>query len=201
MSQSAIQFSPRPNGECRSKSGQPCPEDEPAAPVGGRLVGEEVADTTHEAVVSWIPFRLMSWSEPRKGIVLGSEAKFAVGPSSGRKPDISAFSTAQKLPRKSPIRVPPDLMVEVVSAHAPRRPPRSCGEARRDAAFGVQWYWIVDPILRTLEILKLGDEGHYTTLVSASEGVVVVPSCEGLVFDLDALWARIDELVEDEPDE
>lgn len=59
----------------------------------------------------------------------------------------------------------------------------------------------MDPRLRTLEILKLGDEGHYTTLVSASAGVVVVPSCEGLTLDLDALWARVDEIVEDEPDE
>jgi hypothetical protein len=60
---------------------------------------------------------------------------------------------------------------------------------------------IVDPRLRTVEILKLGEEGHYTTLVSASEGVVAVPGCEGLVLELDALWMRLDEIVEDEPDE
>jgi hypothetical protein len=47
----------------------------------------------------------------------------------------------------------------------------------------------------------LGDESHYTTLVSASAGVVHVPSCEGLSLDLDALWARIDEIVEEDPDE
>jgi Uma2 family endonuclease len=97
--------------------------------------------------------------------------------------------------------MPPDLMVEVVSP-TPRDGRRDRVEKLRDyATFGVRWYWIVDPRLRTLEILKLGDDGHDTTLVSASEGVVDVPGCEGLALNLDALWGRVGELVEEEPDE
>src|SRR5262245_2927426 len=77
------------------------PEDQPGELVEGRLVEEELADTPHEAVVGWVSYRLMSWSEPRKGVVLGSEAKFAVSPSSGRKPDLSVFfSIDRKLPRR-----------------------------------------------------------------------------------------------------
>jgi Uma2 family endonuclease len=175
------------------------PEDEPGEFVAGRLVEEEVADALHEAVVAWVLYRLMGWSEPRKGAVLGSEAKFAVGPGGGRKPDLSAFFTVErKLPRRGPIRVPPDLMVEVVLP-TPRDGRRDRVEKLREyAAFGVRWYWIVDPRLRTLEILKLGNDGHYTTFVSASEGVVAVPGCEGLALDLDALWRRVGELVEEE---
>lgn len=178
------------------------PEDMQGELVNGLLVDEEAAESLHEAIIAWLLYRLMTWSEPRKGVVLGSEAKFAIAPSAGRKPDLSAFfTTTQKLPRRGPIRVPPDLMVEVVSP-TPRDGRRDRVEKLGEyAAFGVRWYWIVDPRLCTLEILKLNEEAHYTTLVSASKGVVVVPSCEGLTLDLDALWARVEEIVEEEPDE
>ena len=202
MSQRAIHIEPPAERQMSLEEWTAMLEDESGELVGGRLVEEEVADTPHEAIVAWLLYRLMTWSEPRKGVVLGSEAKFAVAPSTGRKPDLSAFfTTTQKLPRRGPIHVPPDLMVEVVSP-TPRDGRRDRVEKLGEyAAFGVRWYWIVDPRLRTLEILKLNDDAHYTTLVSSSKGVVVVPSCEGLTLDLDALWARVDEIVEEEPDE
>lgn len=201
MSQSAIVLEPPGARRMSLEQWAAMPEDEPGELVDGQLVEEEVADTLHEAVVSWVSYRLMSWSEPRAGVVLGSEAKFAVGPGHGRKPDLSAFFTLdRKLPRRGPIRTPPDLMVEVLSP-TPRDGRRDRVEKLREyAAFGVRWYWIVDPRLRTLEILKLGDDAHYTTLTSASDGVVAVPGCEGLTLDLDALWQRVDALVEDDPD-
>jgi len=201
MSQSAVMLEPPGERRMSLEEWAAMPEDEPGELVDGQLVEEEVADPLHEAVVSWVSYRLMSWSEARNGVVLGSEAKFAVGPAGGRKPDLSAFFTMdRKLPRRGPIRVPPDLMVEVVSP-TPRDGRRDRVEKLREyAAFGVRWYWIVDPRLRTLEILNLGDDGHYTTLASASEGVVAVPGCEGLALDLNALWGRVGELVEEEPD-
>jgi len=202
MSQSTILVGPPDERHMSLEQWAAMPEDEPGELVDGQLAAEEATDPPHEAVVSRLFYFLSGWSEPRKGVVLGSEAKFAVGQSGGRKPDLSAFFTpTQKLPRRGPIRVPPDLMVEVVSP-TPRDGRRDRVEKLGEyAAFGVRWYWIVDPRLRTLEILKLGHEGHYTTLVSASAGVVVVPSCEGLSLDLDALWTRVDEIVEEEPDE
>lgn len=173
------------------------PEDEPGELVDGRLVEDEGADTPHEVVVMWLTGLLLAWLRERNGRLLGSETKYAVSPLRGRKPDLSAyFRRDRKLPGRGALRAPPDLMVEVVSP-TPR-------DGRRDrvqklaeyAGFGVRWYWIVDPGLRTVEILRLGSNGRYEIVISASDGAVAAPGCEGLVLDIDALWRELDESIE-----
>ena len=63
------------------------------------------------------------------------------------------------------------------------------------AAFGVAWYWIVDPQLRSLEILELDAQGRYLHVLGASTGTLEkIPGCVGLTLDLNALWAAIDSL-------
>lgn len=196
MSQRAI-IEPPPPREMSLEEWADMPEDEPGELVNGQLVEEEVADNPHEVIVSWLLHVLSNWARPRKGLVLGSEAKYALAEGRGRKPDLSMFfARDRKLPRKGAIRTPPDLMVEVVSP-TPRDGRRDRVEKLREyAKFGLRWYWIVDPRLRSLEILRLGDDGHYANVVSAADGVIEVPSCEGLTIDLDALWSEVDEVVE-----
>jgi Uma2 family endonuclease len=63
------------------------------------------------------------------------------------------------------------------------------------AVFGVAWYWLLDPQLRSLEILELDPQGRYLHVLGASAGMLeMIPGCEGLTLDLDALWAAIDNL-------
>jgi Uma2 family endonuclease len=69
---------------------------------------------------------------------------------------------------------------------------------REYAAFGVSYYWIVDPEARLLEIRELHAEADPTIRLTASEGTHAAPGCDGLVIDLDALWAEVDRLPEDE---
>jgi Uma2 family endonuclease len=169
------------------------PEDEPGEIVDGRLVEEEAVGYAHEVVVVWLAALLRAWIVPRGGLVGGSDARFAVQPARGRKPDLTVyFPGSPRPPAYGLIRLPPDIAVEVVSP-TPR-------DGRRDrvdkvseyAAFGVKWYWIVDPRLGSFEILELGPDGRYAHAFSATEGVVAnAPGCEGLTLDLDALWGEL----------
>ncbi len=172
-------------------------EDVPGELVAGRLEDEEMPDSPHEVVVSLLLRVLFAWAHLRRGIVLPSETKYLLGEGSGRKADISVFLTREhKLPRRGALRRPPDLVVEVASPRPRDRRRDRIEKLREYAAFGVGWYWLVDPEARTLEILRLGDDGHYVHALDAATGVVAVPGCEGLTLDLDALWGELDEMVE-----
>jgi hypothetical protein len=61
------------------------PEDEPGELVDDTLVGEEVPDFVHEAIVAWLLRTLSAWALPRGGYVFGAQAKYVVRPSRGRK--------------------------------------------------------------------------------------------------------------------
>ena len=176
-------------------------EDTPGELVDGLLVGEEMPNAAHELVVSWIIWVLWTWLSEGDGLVLGSESKLAVGPDRGRKPDVLVWLPDQRKPsrRASVHRLPPAIVVEVVSP-APEDGRRDRVDKVDDyAAFGVRWYWIVDPELRTLEVLELGADGRYARALGATGGrLASIPGCPGLTFDLDLLWAKVDALDEEE---
>ena len=177
------------------------PEDEPGELVDGHLEEEEVPDFVHELIVTWLAHALRSWLAGRGGFVGGSEAKFAVGRRRGRKPDLTVYLPgSRKPPARGLVRVPPDIVVEILSCR-----PRDVRRDRLDkmddyAAFGVRWYWILDPELRTLEIFELGVDRRYVRALGAgSDRVEAVPGCTGLTLDLPALWREIAQLEREDP--
>ena len=179
------------------------PEDEPGELVGGLLVEEEVADWIHETAVGWLVQLFRAWAIPRGGRVAASELKYLLGLGRGRKPDVSVLLAGSKPPPgRGAVRRPPDIMIEVVSP-SPRDVRRDRLEKRAEyAAFGVHWYWLLEPATRMLEIYELGPDGRYVVVLGAEGGRIdAVPGCEGLVLNLDELWAEIDGLGEEEPEE
>ena len=175
-------------------------EDVEGELVDGVLEEEEMATFLHELVVMWLARILGTWARRRQGFVAGSEAKIAVGPRRGRKPDLSVYLRGRAPALTDAlVRTPPHIVVEVVS-------PRP-SDARRDrvekisdyARAGIRYYWILDPQLRTLEILELDAKAHYRVAVGRSRGKLRIPGCPGLVLNLDELWAEVDEAERQRP--
>jgi len=58
---------------------------------------------------------------------------------------------------------------------------------------------MIDPWLRTVEILELGPDGRYVRAFAGADGTLEhVPGLPGLSLDLDAMWAEVDDLPADE---
>lgn len=173
-------------------------EDEPGELVDGELVEEEVPDIVHEVVIMWLSSFLAAWLLPRGGLI-GGAGKFLTRPRHGRKTDLFVFLPGSPKPRRrGASRRPPDIAIEVVSP-TPRDVRRDRIEKMSEyAAFGVKWYWLVDPEARTVEIHERGPNGLYIHALGAMDGAIDVPGCPGLTIDLAALWKHVDELPEDE---
>lgn len=172
------------------------PGDVPGEWVDGRVEEEEMASFAHALCVGWLVMVLGTWLGDR-GFIFPSDSKYAVAEDRGRKPDVSVFLPGRPLPagRASVSHRPPSIAIEVVTP-TPRDQRRDRVEKLAEyARFGVTWYWLLDPELRTLEILELDERGRYAHVLGRSEGRVSdVPGCEGLALDLDGLWARVDRL-------
>ena len=175
-------------------------EDAPGELVDGRLVEEEDVGALHDAIAAWFVWTFMSWIGARGGVVLVSDTRFGVAPRRGRKPDVAVYFPGRKPPAHGLVTTPPDVMIEVVSPR-PKDARRDRVEKMKEyAAFGVRFYWIVDPALRTFEIFELAADGRYVVAAGAAEGTVAaVPGCDGLVIDLDALWVKASQLTADDP--
>jgi Uma2 family endonuclease len=169
------------------------PEEVPGELVDGLLVEEEVPDAKHELVITWLTALLRAWMRGSGGFVLGSGAKMQLGRDKGRMPDASAYLPGGRRPQATgPIVTPPDIAIEVISS--------SRDDIRRDriqkmaeyAAFGIRYYWLVDPSARVFEIYELEDSGLYRRALGAADGKVeAVPGCAGLSLNLDELWSEV----------
>lgn len=173
-------------------------EDVEGELVDGLLVEEEMPSALHEAIAACLLRLLGQWIHPRGGVAFGAELKLAVSPRRGRKADLSAYLPGRPLPARSAgaTRRPPSLLAEIVSP-GPRDVRRDVVDKKKEyASFGVTYYWLVDPQARTFEVFELGPDGRYTVALSAADGAHAVPGCEGLVLDLDEVWAAGDRLPE-----
>ena len=112
----------------------------------------------------------------------------------GSRMSVYLGSDGSHLPRHGIVRVPPDIVVEVVSP-SPRDEWRDRIEKMDEyAAFGVRYYWILDPSLQSLEVFELLG-GRYTRAARATEGRMdPVPGCRELMIELDALWEQFSRL-------
>ena len=179
-------------------------EDESGELVDGFLTEEEAPDPVHELAVSWLIRLIGNWLEHRGGFVFGSDVKLAINSQRGRKPDVSVYLPGSaRPPRRGLLRVPPDIVVEVVTPTARDERRDRVEKMAEYEALGIRYYWLLDPALGSLEIFERGPEAagaKYTKVVGATSGRHAVPGCEGLALDLDELWEELERLGPDEVD-
>lgn len=168
------------------------PKDEPGELVDGELREEEVPGLEHELAVTWLVALFRAWLGVGRGFVFASELKVVLSARTGRKPDVTVVLPGRSLRGQSrSLRVPPDLIVEIVTPTSRDERRDRIEKMEEYARFGVPFYWILDPALGALEIFELRD-GRYGRALAATAGVITeVPGCAGLVLDLDALWAEL----------
>lgn len=112
-----------------------------------------------------------------------------LGPHDIVQPDLVFISnqSLEILNRKHAVGVP-DLLVEILSSHKARDTVQK--RARYQAA-GVPEYWLVDPDARTLEVLRLDDEGVYQSAQVfdvESGGLARTPLLPGFELDVERLF-------------
>ena len=163
--------------------------------VDGVLEEPEMPSGLHDLVMCWLAVVLYPYFRKHRGFAIGEGPKLVIRHNRGRVPDAICFAHGQRFELHGVIRTAPHIVIEIIS---PR--PR---DARRDrvdkvadyAEMGVKLYWLVDPKLRTFEVLQLGPKRKYTLFASRSSGKLRrIPTLPGLVIDLDDLWSEVDRL-------
>jgi Uma2 family endonuclease len=156
------------------------------------LVEEEAATPLHDAVVARLLDVLSAWASSHDARVFGPDHKLVVSASGGRKPDVCVYVASDRFEGDDAAsRSPPSLVVEVLSPGKSDQRRDNITKAREYARFGVRFYWRVDPVERTILCTQLTSDAEWLVIWIAEEEKFVVSELEGLVLDLDALWAEV----------
>jgi len=112
----------------------------------------------HQDLVGRLYLLLMQWIAQNGGKAFLSPVDLVLSPTRVFIPDLVFYGAAKMasgLVERDPkrLRVPPDLVVEIISPSTGSRD--RVLKYRRYAAFGVRYYWIVDPIERTFQAFEL----------------------------------------------
>jgi Uma2 family endonuclease len=121
------------------------------------------------------------------GRVFAAETGFhlADNPDTVRAPDVS-FVRADRLPPRSEwtgyLRLPPDLVVEVISPHD--RASDISEKVAEYLAAGVKAIWVIEPRLQTVTIYEAGQHPRLLAVGDVLEGGDIVPGFQMPVADL-----------------
>ena len=176
------------------------PEDERGELVDGELVEEELPSFVHEVIVIWLGAILRAWASPRGGLVAGSGLKLKVSRTRGRMADVVVYFRRGRVQARGLVTVPPDIAIEIVSPDPKDQKRDRIDKLDEYAAFGVRYYWLVSPELRSIEILELGADGRYVHAQNISSGMATATGCAGLTIDVDDLWREVERAENEEPD-
>jgi Uma2 family endonuclease len=165
------------------------------------MVGELIEGELH---VSPRPATLHSRAASRVGTLLGPFDGTTDGPGGwiildgpelhfGDRvvvPDVAGWRRERmpELPDVPYLELAPDWVCEVLSPSTERLD--RVKKMPLYAEVGVQHAWLVDPIVKTLEVYRRDQAGRWLLLGTHTEGPVRAEPFEAIGFDLSALWGR-----------
>lgn len=121
--------------------------------VGGQIEVLPMPTHQHQAILKFLFLVLHTYLHPRGGTAVFAPLRVQVGPGMYREPDLVALLDAGDPRLQNRYWLGADLVLEVVS---PDDPDRDIVDKRRDyAAAGIREYWIVDPRVETVTVLRL----------------------------------------------
>lgn len=146
--------------------------------------------TAHQRVLADFYYILRQEVEERRiGEVFLSPYDVVLSDTSIVVPDLVYVSNARSdIIKKENIRGVPDLLIEIVSPSNPTRDTqrkRSIYEKQ-----GVPYYWVIDPVNRTVTELVLTGPAYKLRSDLAGEAVFKPEIFPGLVIDLSAVWPQ-----------
>jgi len=166
--------------------------DEPGELFNGLLVEEEGAGPLHDAVTAWFFETLRAWAAPRNIDVFGPRHKLVVSDSMGIRPDVSVHrDSAARRGNGAVSYTKPSLVVEVLSPDDVDKSRDLITKKKAYEALGVRDVVVVDPLYPYVEMIELNPEGQWMLMGIFDSGKFPLPGFDGLVLDIDALWAHV----------
>jgi Uma2 family endonuclease len=168
------------------------PGDAHAEVIGGEVIVQPSPTPAHQSTIGEIYAELRNPFQRGRGgpggwwLIQDVDVEF--GAHDVVRPDISGWrrDRVPAFPAERPVRQRPDWLCEGLS---PRTALHDQGDKRAIYQRAlVPWYWLVDPLNRTVSVLRLVPEGYVVDRVAGDQGMVALPPFEAVAIDLASIF-------------
>jgi Uma2 family endonuclease len=168
------------------------PEDARGEIIAGEVIVQPSPTPLHQSTIAEIYAELRNPFQRGRGgpggwwLIPDVDVEFAVHDIC--RPDISGWRKERvaAFPSERPVRERPDWLCEGLS---PRTALRDQGDKRAIyERAGVPWYWLVDPLNRTLTVLRLVADGYVVDRVVGDSGTAALQPFEAVAIDLSTIF-------------
>ena len=168
------------------------PDDTRAEILNGEIIVEPSPTPAHQSTIAEIYAELRGPFQRGRGGPGGwwliPDVDVELGPHDICRPDISGWrkDRVPGFPAERPVRHRPNWLCEGLS---PRTAVLDQGAKRvLYQRAGVPWYWVVDPLNRTLTVLRLVEDAYVVEHVAGDQGRAALQPFESVEIDLGSLF-------------
>ncbi len=164
------------------------PEDKYYELLDGELVVPPAPGERHQSVSALLGWKLVQFaSENRLGRVYHAPFDVVLSDLDVVQPDLIFVSNARvHIITSANIQGAPDLVVEILSPSTAARD--MTFKRTLYAKYGVQEYWMVDAIAKTITLLLIGERGFEVANTYGEGEILTSPTLRGFTLTLDEIF-------------